>query len=188
MKTWEFENYDAYLEHQNKVTLQKNDWVYAQKHTISKIAQYKGFNVRNILCHGTRAAGEQSYFKELYPSAYIIGSEICETAEDYPMTIKWDFNRTNYEWIGKFDIVYTNSFDHSITPFVTLGIWKRQLNPSGTLFLEYAQNQSRYHPNDPLDATDEEVRKMIIDNGMVIKDELTEDVKHKGRIFICETS
>jgi len=29
---------------------------------------------------------------------------------------------------------------------------------------------------------------MIIDNNMIIRDEINEDVKHKGRVFICEVS
>jgi len=186
MNIYEYKNYQHYLDAQNRTTKTKNNWVYANRETVKNISLYKGLGVKNILCHGTRAAGEQKYFSEIYPNAYIIGSEICDTAENYPMTVRWDFNKEKEEWIGKFDIVYTNSFDHSITPVETLNIWKNQLNKNGTLFLEYASKQSRCHEADPLDATDEEVRKMIIDNNMIIKDEIVENVKHSGRVFICE--
>ena len=188
MRTWKYKNYKEYLKHQNATTLKKNNWIYAQKHTLKKIADYKGFAVKNILCHGTRAAGEQKYFAELYPNAYIIGSEICETAENFPMTKRWDFNKPLKEWIGKFDVIYTNSFDHTITPMETLEVWKNQLNLGGTLFLEYSAKKSVYHPNDPLDATNDEVKQMIIDNNMIIRGEISEDVKHKGKVFICEVS
>lgn len=186
MRIYEYKNYKEYLDTQNKTTKTKNNWVYAQKNVIKSIAEYKGFAIKDILCHGTRAAGEQKYFLEQYPNAYIMGTEICDTAESFPMTTHWDFNKQKDEWIGKFDIVYTNSFDHSITPFETLGVWKEQLKPTGTLFVEYASRQSRCHAADPLDATDDEVRKMIIDNNMIIKKEITQDVKHSGRVFVCE--
>lgn len=186
MKVFQYKDYQDYLDTQNKTTKTKNHWVYAQRNTIQLIADYKGFTVQNILCHGTRAAGEQKYFQELYPNAYIIGTEICDTADTFPMTKHWDFNKQNKEWLNKFDIVYSNSFDHSITPFETLGVWKKQLGYNGTLFLEYASKQSRCHAADPLDATDDEVRKMIIDNGMVIKSEITDGVKHRGKVFVCE--
>lgn len=186
MRIYQYESYQNYLETQNATTKKKNSWVYAQKDTIQLIARYKGLGAQNILCHGTRAAGEQKYFLEHYPNAFIIGSEICDTAETFPMTLHWDFNKQNDDWIHKFDIVYTNSFDHSITPFETLGVWKKQLKYDGTLFLEYASKQSRCHEADPLDATDDEIREMITGNGMTINDELTENVKHSGRIFVCQ--
>lgn len=186
MQIYQYKNYEEYLDIQNKTTKTKNNWIYARKEIIKQISEYKGLVVKNILCHGTRAAGEQKYFSELYPNAYIIGSEICDTAENFPMTVRWDFNKPKHEWIGKFDIVYTNSFDHCITPIETLKTWKSQLNKTGTFFLEYAERQSRCHPADPLDATDDEVRKMITDTGFILKTEITRGVKHGGRVFVCE--
>lgn len=188
MRVWEYESYEDYLEFQNNLTKKKNTWVYAQERTIKKICDRKGFNVKNILCHGTRAAGEQRLFNKFYPGAYIIGSEICDTAENFPMTIRHDFNKQRSEWIAKFDIVYSNSFDHSITPAETLQTWRDQLNPSGTLFLEYAERQSRHNAEDPLDATALEIENLISDNGMVVVDKIDQDVKHGGVVFVCEVS
>ena len=45
MRTWKYKNYEEYLKHQNATTLKKNNWIYAEKHTQKKIADYKGFTV-----------------------------------------------------------------------------------------------------------------------------------------------
>ena len=191
MKIWKYasdsdENYQKYIDHQISTTHKKNSWVYLSPITIEHIFYYKGFAVQNILCHGTRAAGEQKYFQNRYPNAYIIGSEICDTAEDYPMTIRHDFNKPKTEWLGKFDVVYSNSLDHSITPRETLNVWKNQLNNTGTLFLEYSQSRSVHHPNDPLDASENDIINLIKDANMDIKAEFRDGVQARGVIWACE--
>ena len=83
--------------------------------------------------------------------------------------------------------VYSNSIDHSITPVETIGVWKQQLKPGGTLCLEYAASQSRANNDqDPLHATEKEIEELIIHNGMVIAHEFRRRVKHKGVVFCCE--
>ncbi len=186
MKVYEYKDYQDYIDNQVSTTKTKSDWVYAKKETIKKISLIKGIAVKNILCHGTRSAGEQKYFLENYPNAYIVGSEISETGKDYPMTVIHDFNKVKKEWVGKFDIVYSNSFDHTITPLETLTVWKNQLNKNGTLFLEYAERQSRCHSADPLDATEKEIEQLIRDSGLVITDEIRDGVKHSGVVYVCK--
>jgi len=187
MQVYKYKDYDHYIKVQKATTAKKSDWVYVREEVMQQIFDYKGFAVNNILCHGTRAAGEQKFFKKYYPMAEVIGTEIADTALDYPMTIQWDFNKQKPEWIGKFDIVYSNSIDHSITPAETIGIWKQQLKPGGTLCLEYAASQSRANNDqDPLHATEKEIEELIIHNGMVITHEFRRRVKHKGIVFCCE--
>jgi hypothetical protein len=64
-------------------------------------------------------------------------------------------------WSGKFDIVYSNSFDHCIYPEETLKVWHDQLTPNGSVFIEYSEQQSIGNKDDPLGATDKEVLTMM---------------------------
>lgn len=189
MELFQYKDYDDYIEHQkkhNKIKLGKI--VYVREYTINDISNHKGPDVKNILCHGTRDASEQKYFKKRYPEAYIIGSEVGPSAQSSPMTIEHDFNKQREEWVNKFDIVYSNSYDHSITPVETLEVWKEQLNDTGLLYLEYAQNRSNPSESDPLGATDEEVRGFISQAGLTIVEEFGKEkkVRHGGKIFICK--
>lgn len=169
LKIWEFKDYDEYVAEQTKANKLKINWRYVKDHAISSIAKNKGDEqVKFIVCHGTRNGTEQKLFQKHYPSAKIIGTEISETATQFEMTIQHDFTMPIEEWVGKADIVYSNSFDHTIDPVKTIQTWRDQLSPEGTLYLEYNQGLSVCEPNDPLDATMKEVRDMIEDNELKI--------------------
>ena len=184
MKIYNYQNYNHYVESQERTNKQKLNWVYVNKKTIENIAIDKK-EANNILCHGTRNGAEQQYFQNLFPNAYIIGTEISSTAHMFPMTIQHDFTKEKKEWIGKFDIVYSNSFDHSIDPFETIRVWANQLNDGGKLYLEYSESQSIGNDADPLDATANEIQSLIKER-LEIVGKITDEVRNKGVIFICE--
>jgi len=186
MNFFEYEDYDDYVKHQKKwYALKLGKIVYVKSDTIKQIVENKPF-ASSVLCHGTRSGEEQRLFQALVPSAKVVGSEIGDGCEQFPMTVQWDFNNKNPDWVGKFDIVYTNAFDHCITPVKTLKVWRDQLTPSGRLFVEYAENRSNVSESDPMGATNEEVRGFIKEAGMKVVLELTKDIKHRGRVFVCE--
>ena len=108
MEVYKFKSYEDYIAMQKRVNAEKVGWVYVKKSTIKQIAEDSPYAI-NILCHGTRAAGEQKYFREFLPQSSPLGTEIGENALDYPMTVKHDFNKPIADWVGKFDIVYSNS-------------------------------------------------------------------------------
>ena len=93
----------------------------------------------------------------------IIGTEISHTADKYQMTIQHDFHEVKDEWINKFDIIYSNSFDHSYDPVKCLNTWKDQLSESGSLYLEHCwqpkHNISRL--SDPLEISKEELLNLF---------------------------
>ncbi len=91
--------------------------------------------ISSVLCHGTRNAREQEYFKNLLPFAEIIGTEISYTAAEFPMTEQHDFHEPQDKWLNKFDIVYSNSFDHSYDPEKCINTWKDQLSSNGSLYI-----------------------------------------------------
>jgi len=188
MKIYEYSDYDQYVKMQTEANKKKINWIYAKPRSIAKVASHfrkncPGGKANAIICHGTRNGAEQQMFRDNFPDAEILGTEISETATKFPMTVQHDFMESNDAWIGKFDIVYSNSFDHSIRPKSTLQVWKDQLTPFGIMYIEYSSAQSVCTEWDPLDATDEEVIKMIEDTGFQVT--ATEGKKQGHTIFRC---
>ena len=116
----------------------KNVWV--DRHTIETIAA-RHDQVQAILCHGTRNATEQRYFLESFPQAKITGTEISPTADQFPMTVQWDFHEVNADWTGRMDIVYSNAIDHSYDPVLALRVWAT--GTGGTVIASLLQASSR---------------------------------------------
>lgn len=186
MEFFKYKDYDDYVEHQKKwYALKLGKIVYVRQDTIRQIVESKPF-AASVLCHGTRSGEEQKYFQSLLPNAKIVGSEIGEGSEQFPMTVQWDFNQVNPAWVGKFDIVYTNAFDHCISPVETLKVWGDQLSPNGRLYVEYAENRSNVSESDPMGATNAEAKGFIKDAGLRLTGMLSERIKHGGKVFICE--
>lgn len=184
MQIYKYKDYDHYKESQTRTNKEKLNWVYAREIVIQHICDNKK-TADNIICHGTRNGAEQKYFKKFFPKAYVIGTEISDTASNFPMTIQHDFMVEKKEWIKKFDIVYSNAFDHSIDPENTLIVWKNQLTDNGRMYLEYAESQSICNDADPLDASQREIKELI-EKYFVIVGEIRDSVKHGGVVFICE--
>jgi len=181
MKIYEFDSYEDYVEAQTLANIRKIDFIWAKDEIILEIAKDKG-TAKNILCHGTRNGAEQKYFKTYFCDAYVVGTEISKTATQFPMTVQHDFTFPKDEWIGKFDIVYSNSFDHSIDPEKTIQTWRDQLSDTGKLYIEYCEIASWACQSDPLEADDEEVKEMIEKYLKV------EKIIHHGgdsTIFVC---
>ncbi len=93
------------------------------------------------ICHGTRRGDEQVWFSE-YVNCEVIGTEISETAKDFPKTVQWDFHDENPDWEGNADFVYSNSFDHSYDPGKALTNWMKTLKPGGVCIIEHSLQQS----------------------------------------------
>jgi len=137
MKIYKYGNYDQYKKNQTDANIKKENLVWVEKSTIEKIYdQQKEKTIHSIICHGTRNGKEQKFFKEYFPSSEVIGTEISHTAEKYEMTVQHDFHEEKEEWIDKFDIVYSNSYDHSYDPKKSILAWKNQLKEGGTLYVE----------------------------------------------------
>ena len=169
MKVYEYKDYDEYVEIQTEANKEKLGWFFVTPRVIKAILEDNPM-VGSVLCHGTRGGAEQYEFQKHLPHAYVIGTEISEHCRDVPMTVQWDMQVPKEEWIGKFDIVYSNSFDHCIWPDKTMVTWAHQLSQHGALYLEYSEQQSTGSAHDPLDATLEEVIQLMQDAGLKVKD------------------
>lgn len=164
MKIYEYPGgYEDYVAAQVEANARKLDVVWVTRQSIDAVCAHRGASVSAILCHGTRNGAEQQLFKERYPLAEVIGTEIAPTASRFPMTIQWDMQACRPGWIGKFDIVYSNAIDHAIYPAQTLRTWLEQLSAGGVLYIDHAENErcNRSDRTDPLQINAEEMTSLI---------------------------
>lgn len=157
MNIYDYDSYQEYIERQVSANKRKIGWIWVQKENIKKICDFIG-HADSVLCHGTRRGKEQQYFKE-FLGCEVLGTEISPTATDFPDTIQWDFNKENPDWEKGWDIVYSNSLDHSPTPKETVGLWMSQARKY--LILErddYCNTSTEF---DPFGATEKEWEAMF---------------------------
>ena len=183
MKIFEYKNYEDYKTAQVEANLEKQNFVWVTNFSIDEIWKRSPL-ASQILCHGTRNGAEQEMFSRRYRQAKVLGSEISHKAKEYPKTVEWDFNKVNEKWIGQFDIVYTNSVDHTTTPVETIGVWLDQLAPNGTLYIDHGNKTNQTNTPitnratrwDPLEIMDNEMENVIKEAGGLI----IETFKGKG--------
>ena len=151
MKVFKYEDYDQYVKAQIEGNKRKIDNVYVYSKVVDAIANLKG-EAKTVLCHGTRNGAEQKMFLKCYPDAEVLGTEISDTADSFPLTTQWDFTHSKSEWEGYWDIVYSNAFDHSMAPEETIITWRDQLSENGRLYIDYTYqaNHTVSDATDPL--------------------------------------
>ena len=171
MKIYQYQNYKEYVQSQTEANVEKINLIHVAEDTIRKIVESHNNSVECVLCHGTRNGAEQRFFKKFYPDAQVIGTEISHTATQFDMTVQWDFHKVKDEWCNYFDIVYSNSFDHSIDPVTALSVWRDQLNNQGKIYLEHSFHvKSRSW--DPLEIEVDELLKLFKQVGLSVEVEL----------------
>lgn len=143
MKLYSYKDYNDYKQAQSEANKKKIKNSYVDKNSIKYLVDYyvEKFKHRpkKILCHGTRRGLEQQYFKDfLGDGIEILGTEISDTATTYADTIEWDFHNVKYTWLNYYDIVYSNSFDHSYDPYKCIDQWMSCLNSNGVCIVEYS--------------------------------------------------
>jgi SAM-dependent methyltransferase len=126
--------------HHNK---RKLDSIWADDTTLSVIAddiRAHGLGATGI-CHGARNGFEVAWFRKAL-SGEVIGTDISETAEEFPNMHVWDFQDENPDWADSFGFVYTNSLDQAMEPKRALASWSRQLKPGGRIYIEHTMAHS----------------------------------------------
>lgn len=143
MKLYKYKNYAEYIKCQTLANKRKAKNQWACKGNIAFICHFVAVELQKKpklgLCHGVRQGLEIEWFNKFLPFCKTIGTEIGEIRGKN--VIKWDFNREYSEWIGKFDFIYSNSFDHAFQPELTFNVWSKQLKPNGLIILEYDRRQ-----------------------------------------------
>ena len=109
------------------------------------------------MCHGVRDGMEVQEFRRVFPTAIFTGTDMFPHSgklgkdEDFrkknPVK-KWDFSQVLEEWVGAFDLVYTNSLDHARDPVQTLVVWLEQLKQDGYLFISWSSTNREAHGGD----------------------------------------
>ncbi|MGB0497760.1 MAG: hypothetical protein ACPGID_05430 [Rubricella sp.] len=107
--------------------------------------------IRRGICHGTRRGNEQRWFMDhIGRDSAVIGTEISDTAADFPDTVQWDFHDRREDWVGAFDFVYSNSWDHAYDPALAFSRWVESLRPGGVMLLDCSAD----HGPDAVDMID----------------------------------
>ena len=116
------------------------------------------------LCHGSRNGFEQNHLAEVL-GVEVIGTDISETALNFPNTVQWDFHDVKKEWIGKFNFIYTNSLDQSWQPETALKVWMTQIGIGGLIFVEHTNFHGPQSSNkmDPFGVTPQYFPYLVAD-------------------------
>lgn len=88
------------------------------------------------VCHGARNGFEVEWLREA-TGAEVIGTDIADSATQFPHMVVWDFHDANPAWRGAFDFVYTNALDQAVEPDRALAAWTQQLKPEGRIYIEH---------------------------------------------------
>lgn len=149
-----YEEYRAAQITGNTRSLEK---VFADEETLGRIVEHLGAHgilpPARGLCHGSRNGFEVEYFRKAL-GGDTIGTDISDTALQYPNLHVWDFHDENDRWAGAFDFVYSNALDHAFDPERALRTWTRQLRPGGLIYVEHtpAHGPDRAGRRDPFGA------------------------------------
>lgn len=133
-------DYELYKKVQEEGNRRKIDQIWVDEasiHRLAAAAQALG-PVRRVLCHGTRNGAEQRFFRNAIPGVEVLGTEISSTANQFPDTIQWDFHDLKDEWVGYWDLLYSNSWDHAFDPERLFANWTKSLRPGGLMALEHS--------------------------------------------------
>ncbi len=135
--------YEEYRATQIKYNKLKLGRVWADRTTLSVVGddlRTHGLG-RTGICHGARNGFEVTWFRE-HLGGEIIGTDISDTATQFPHMYVWDFHEQNPDWVTKFDFVYTNSLDQAMDPARALRNWAGQIQPQGRIYIEHTMAHS----------------------------------------------
>jgi len=156
-------DYDRYRQVQIEANKRKLHKVWVQEDNIRFLSEYIKSHVDRPsfgLCHGTRRGKEQEWFRK-YVGCEVLGTEISDTAAQFPYTLQWDFHEVKPEWINAVDFIYSNSFDHSYDPDKCLNAWMSCLKEGGVCILEHTSGHEVVTESDPFGASLSQMKEMI---------------------------
>ena len=139
----EYSSYEEYRQVQILHNKRKLHDVWADKATLDLVIErvrneFPKIESLSAICHGTRNGFEQNYIASKL-EVEVVGTDISETANQFPRSVQWDFHNRNDKWINKCNFIYTNSLDQSWKPQLALSTWLEQLQGGGLLFIEHTE-------------------------------------------------
>lgn len=147
-------DYERYRQVQTEGNKVKLEYVWVRRENIAFLSDYikKTIGQPGLgICHGTRRGKEQQWFRN-YLDCEVIGTEISETAEQFPHTIRWDFHEAKPEWLGAVDFIYSNSLDHSYDPEKCINVWMSCIKKGGLCIIEHSSDDEGSSEIDPFGA------------------------------------
>lgn len=163
----DYETYKTVQVEGNKAKLGKQFVRESHVRRLAEDLNAQGHKVAFGLCHGTRRGLEQAWFNaHLKGKTRVIGTEISDTATQFPDTVQWDFHDPNPEWSGKADLIYSNSWDHAYDPVKAFGNWIGCLKPGGVMILDHTEGHAPRAASalDPFGITLDALTAMLNDN------------------------
>jgi len=158
-------DYEEYGRVQTEGNKKKLDEVFEIEENIRMLSSYLKKNLPEIkfgICHGTRRGKEQEWFRK-YLNVEVIGTEISDTATQFPNTIQWDFHQIKDDWIDNVDFIYSNSLDHSYDSEFCLKQWFKCLRKDGICIINGSTSNLPYFSNklDPFGFTKDGLMNLI---------------------------
>lgn len=195
----EYPSYQTYVDVQTAGNKAKLGRQFVRRSHVDRLSDWlrqQGHIVTAGICHGTRAGREQKWFRRALKCTGIFGTEISDTAGQFPFTVQWDFHDENPEWQGKHDFVYSNSWDHAFEPKRAFASWLGQLRKGGYLFLDYTAGQAPHAANalDPFGIEIDPLHEMLKDVGKTAGAVLLEDLdfrdnpEYRARVVVMRKS
>ena len=136
----ENDSYEEYKDNQIRTNKGKLQYVWITDNEIVKLVKYikkNNITIHKGVCHGARNGYEVSNFRELL-DADIIGTDISDTATQFPNMVQWDMHDRNIEWVDYFDFIYSNSIDHSYDFNLCLSSWMESLTKDGICCIQWS--------------------------------------------------
>ncbi|KKK60178.1 hypothetical protein LCGC14_3026950 [marine sediment metagenome] len=175
MERYKYRDYRQYVIDQRRGYQKKRTRVWMKPECIEMICAGLKLELPEnpaIICHGARTGAEVLEFRKVFPN--VAGTDIGGAISD--LVVRWDFNIKNPQWIGRFDLVYSNALDHSWDPGKTLDVWKGQLKAGGILVVEWApghthngSSSKKANRTDPVGMTVKELRRLLISRFGVVQ-------------------
>lgn len=97
-----------------------------------ELRSLRELNANEMICLGTRNNHERDTFAAVLSEVNVHSLDISpESSADFIM----DFTKFPKDWNCKYDLIYSNSIDHSYDSTSTFNEWIRVLKPGGILML-----------------------------------------------------
>lgn len=191
-----YPDYETYRQVQEEGNKAKLNAQFVQKSHIFYLAAYLNASLGKVdfgLCHGVRRGKEQAWFRrKLVGAANVVGTDISETATDFPNTVQWDFHEVNPDWTARADFVYSNSWDHAYDPHKAFAAWFDALRPGGMILLDHTGGHLPKSANalDPFGATEAtltRILKEVVGAAGTVAEPLdrSTDEDYPCRVFVC---
>ncbi len=174
MQITTFPSDDHYRRAQHKTAKRRSsERGYYHKDEIRKIVDWVDYQVPQWrltelygVCHGANSGREATEFEQVLGNSLFLATDLFPKLGPHKV-IEHDFRRAVLEWEGAFDIVYSNSLDHSNEPQETLRVWSNQLKPNGFMFVEWTYSHRETKGGDCFGASLDEYMMLLEEAGQV---------------------